>query len=106
VDSLSVEANHESALRATQYLNSTVASGNSAIVIEGLSSDAAVVAQILKHYAEAPPEVIISELVGFLASSEGLVSILADVQQCIVNKLATGGAPIFIPSKYATVSTH
>lgn len=103
VKTVSVEANTESAATCAQFLNSIVGQ-SAAVVIQGLSSDTTVVELIMQQYADIRPDAVISELIGFLASSEGVVGILADVQKNIVARFTP--APKFFPSKFASVSTR
>jgi hypothetical protein len=96
----SVEGNPKSAAAAPIVLAEAGISSERARVRFAMSTDDNLADCIV---SEGPYDVMLSELVGFLASSEGLICVLSDFQQKMVS---FPQQPKYIPSRYASVSGH
>ena len=97
-----MEANKKSWKRATQVLKSRTCIACQATVLLGYSSDTAVIEAIQFDQRTHPSQVVLQEIIGFVASSEGVATAIGHVKQ---NFAESASNVSYIPSLAATFYT-
>lgn len=100
---LTIEANIQSVKRASKLLDSDPNYKSRFKVLQGYTTDEAVVGDILSTYSREPNfcDALLQEILGFIACGEGVAYVIADLKA----KLGKQFQPFYIPRRVATFYT-